>query len=210
MQKVAGAYRLGFGNEIMREQGIKGFYVSTLFRFEESFGATLEKTIELGRSFINVEYQREVLPLVLLFRGLRMIVDRYPEMTHFIGPVSISPWYPKFFQSMIVHYVTEMHPVDSAFANLVHPSTPFQPDFLKADPEVLMGHQMERVEKFDRYMYRLSNGRYRLPTMFKQYLKLNAKFLCFNVDPDFNNTLDALLFLRIADLPKDDRFAPKC
>ena len=203
-QQVAGAYRLGFGNEIMRDKGFKGFYVSTLFKFEERFGATLEKTIELGRSFVTVEYQREVLPLVLLLRGLAVVVIKNPEIEHFIGPVSISSWYPKFYQSMIVDYVTQNHPVNSELADVAHPTTPFHADFLKVDKEALMKNHTESIDKFDKYMFRLSNGEYRLPTLFKKYLKLNAKFLCFNVDPDFNDTLDALLFLTFTDFPEDE------
>ena len=203
-QQVVGAYRLGLGNEIMTNKGIKGFYVSTLFKFDPSFGETLKKTIELGRSFVAVEYQREVLPLVLLLRGLAVVVIKNPEIEHFIGPVSISSWYPKFYQSMIVHYVTEKHPVNAELATVAQPTTPFHRDFLKVDPEVLLKMNMESVDKFDKFMFRLSNGEYRLPTLFKKYLKLNAKFLCFNVDPDFNDTLDALLFLTFTDFPENE------
>lgn len=203
-QQVVGAYRLGFGNEIMRDKGIKGFYVSSLFKFDESFGETLKKTIELGRSFVTVEYQREVLPLILLLRGLAVVVTRNPEIEHFIGPVSISSWYPKFYQSMIVKYVTEKHPVNGELAQVASPTTPFHPDFLKVDPDVLLRDYMDSVDKFDKYMFRLSNSTYRMPTLFKKYLKLNAKFLCFNVDPDFNDTLDALLFLTFTDFPEDE------
>lgn len=203
-QQVAGAYRLGFGDEIMNRKGIQGFYVSTLFKFDESFGETLKKTIELGRSFVTVEYQREVLPLVLLLRGLAVVVTKNPEIKHFIGPVSISSWYPKFYQSMIVKYVTEKHPVNGELARVASPTTPFHPDFLKVDPDVLMKDYMDSIDKFDKFMFRLSNGSYRMPTLFKKYLKLNAKFLCFNVDPDFNDTLDALLFLTFTDFPEDE------
>ena len=203
-QQVAGAYRLGFGNEIMANQGIKGFYVSTLFNFDPAFGEILKKTIELGRSFVTVEYQREVLPLVLLLRGLAVVVIKHPEIAHFIGPVSISSWYPKFYQSMIVRYVSEKHPVNPELAQMAKPTTPFHPDFLKVDAEVLLRQNMESIDRFDKFMFRLSNGEYRLPTLFKKYLKLNAKFLCFNVDPDFNDTLDALLFLTFTDFPEDE------
>ena len=203
-QQVAGAYRLGFGNEIMKEKGIRGFYISTLFGFDPAFGETLEKTIELGRSFVTVDYQREVLPLVLLLRGLAAVVIKHPEIEHFIGPVSISSWYPKFYQSMIVRYVTEKHPVNPELANMAKPTTPFHEDFLKVDADVLMKENMESIDKFDKFMFRLSNGEYRLPTLFKKYLKLNAKFLCFNVDPDFNDTLDALLFLTFTDFPENE------
>ena len=203
-QQVVGAYRLGFGNEIMKNKGIKGFYVSTLFGLDEVFGETLQKTIELGRSFVTVEYQREVLPLVLLLRGLAVVVIKHPEIKHFIGPVSISSWYPKFYQSMIVRYVSEKHPVNSELAKVAHPITPFHENFLKVDADVLMKEHTETIDKFDKFMFRLSNGEYRLPTLFKKYLKLNAKFLCFNVDPDFNDTLDALLFLTFTDFPENE------
>jgi hypothetical protein len=72
------------------------------------------------------------------------------------------------------------------------------------DPDVLLRDYMDSVDKFDKFMFRLSNSIYRMPTLFKKYLKLNAKFLCFNVDPDFNDTLDALLFLTFTDFPEDE------
>ena len=203
-QKIVGCYRLGIGSEIVPKYGIKGFYVSTLVNISESFVPYLEHTIELGRSFVALDYQKEVLPLVLLLRGLSDVVVRYPNIKHFIGPVSISSWYPKFYQSMIVKYVTEKHPVSDDLAYMATPMTPFRPDFLKVDADVLMHGNMESIDKFDKFMFRLSNGQYRLPTLFKKYLKLNAKFLCFNVDPDFNDTLDSLLFLTFTDFPEDE------
>lgn len=203
-QKIAGCYRLGIGSEIIPKYGIKGFYVSTLVNFDEAFAEHLSNTIELGRSFVTLEYQKEVLPLMLLLRGLSDVVVRYPEAKHFIGPVSISSWYPKFYMSMIVKYVTEKHPVSEELAHMTTPMTPFHEDFLKVDADVLMQGNMDGIEKFDKFMFRLSNGQYRLPTLFKKYLKLNAKFLCFNVDPDFNDTLDSLLFLTFTDFPEDE------
>ena len=203
-QKIAGCYRLGIGSEIIPKLGIKGFYVSTLVDFDESFSDKLSHTIELGRSFVSLEYQKEVLPLVLLLRGLSDVVVRYPEINHFIGPVSISSWYPKFYQSLIVRFVSEKHAIEDELKDKVTPKTPFVPDFLKVDSDVLLQNNMTSVDKFDKFLFRLSNGEYRLPTLFKKYLKLNAKFLCFNVDPDFNDTLDALLFLTFTDFPEDE------
>ena len=141
---------------------------------------------------------------MLLLRGLSDVVVRYPHINHFIGPVSISSWMPKFYQSMIVKYVTEKHSVDDDLKQAVTPMTPFRADSLKVDMDVLMQGNMDSVDKFDKFMFRLSNGQYRLPTLFKKYLKLNAKYLCFNVDPDFNDTLDSLLFLTFTDFPEDE------
>ena len=203
-QKIAGCYRLGIGSEIIPKFGIKGFYVSTLVNIDDSFSDKLSHTIELGRSFVSLEYQKEVLPLMLLLRGLSDVVVRYPEINHFIGPVSISSWYPKFYLSLIARFVSEKHAVEDELKDKVTPKTPFTPDFLKVDADVLLQNNMNGVDKFDKFLFRLSNGLYRLPTLFKKYLKLNAKFLCFNVDPDFNDTLDALLFLTFTDFPEDE------
>ena len=203
-QKIAGCYRLGIGSEIMPKKGIKGFYVSTLVNIDEKFSDKLIHTVELGRSFVALEYQKEVLPLMLLLRGLADVVVRYPEINHFIGPVSVSSWYPKFYLSLIASFVSENHAVEESLQNKVTPKTPFDPDFHKVDADVLLQHNMNGVEKFDKFMFRLSNGEYRLPTLFKKYLKLNAKFFCFNVDPDFNDALDALLFLTFTDFPEDE------
>ena len=203
-QKIAGCYRLGIGSEIIPRFGIKGFYVSTLVNIDESFSDKLSHTIELGRSFVPLEYQKEVLPLMLLLRGLSDVVVRYPEINHFIGPVSVSAWYPIFYQSLIARFVSEKHAVEDELQGKVTPKTLFVPDFLKVDPDVLLENNMNGVDKFDKFLFRLSNGLYRLPTLFKKYLKLNAKFLCFNVDHDFNDTLDALLFLTFTDFPEDE------
>lgn len=204
-RRIAGCYRLGIGSEIIPKFGVKGFYVSTLVNIDDSFSKYLDHTIELGRSFVALDYQKEVLPLVLLLRGLSDVVVRYPQITHFIGPVSISSWYPKFYMSLIARFVSENHAIEDELKGMVMPKTPFEPDFLKVDADVLLqNHMNDGVDKFDKFLFRISNGDYRLPTLFKKYLKLNAKFLCFNVDPDFNDTLDSLLFLTFTDFPEDE------
>ena len=203
-QRIAGCYRLGIGSEIVPKYGIKGFYISTLVNINDSFSDKLAHTIELGRSFVALDYQKEVLPMMLLLRGLSDVVVRYPEINHFIGPVSISAWYPKFYLSLIARFVSEKHAVEEELKDQVTPKTPFVPDFLKVDADVLLKNNMNGVDKFDKFLFRLSNGEYRLPTLYKKYLKLNAKFLCFNVDPDFNDTLDSLLFLTFTDFPEDE------
>ena len=202
-QSIAGGYRIGLGDSIYEKYGARGFYVDSLFNIDPKFEPYLKETIELGRSFVSVDYQKDLMPLLLLLKGLMETIMRYPEMNYFIGPVSISSWYPKFYQSLMVYYVTTVH-TNKEMSKLFHPKTPFVPNFNKCDIDVLMEKNMETVDKFDRYLMKLSNGDYRMPTLFKKYLKINSKFLCFNVDPDFNDTLDGLLLLKFTDYPKEE------
>ena len=202
-QTIAGGYRIGIGDEIYEKYGARGFYVDSLFNIDPKFEPYLKETIELGRSFVSVDYQKDILPLMLLLKGLMETIMRYPKMNYFIGPVSISSWYPKFYQSLMVYYVTTKH-TNEEMSKLFNPKTPFVPNFNKCDIKILMEKNMDSVDKFDRYIRKLSNSDYRMPTLFKKYLNINSKFLCFNVDPDFNDTLDGLLLLKFTDYPKDE------
>ena len=42
-----------------------------------------------------------------------------------------------------------------------------------------------------------------VPILIKKYIKQNAKIIGFNVDPQFNNSLDGLIILDINDLPEE-------
>ena len=42
----------------------------------------------------------------------------------------------------------------------------------------------------------------RLPVLIKKYIKQNAKVVAFNVDPNFNDAVDGLMYIRISDLPE--------
>ncbi|MBR5249089.1 MAG: lysophospholipid acyltransferase family protein [Bacteroidales bacterium] len=203
-QQLVGAYRLGVGEDIYHASGINGFYSNTLFRYSPKIAAeVLPQAIELGRSFVANEYQREALPLMLLIKGLMLSVVKYPNCRYLIGPVSISNWYPDFYKSMMVHYITENHQA-AEFKGEITATSPFAIDTKRCELDALLSKKSDTVEKFDRFMLRLSNNTYRLPTLVKKYIKLNCRFLAFNVDKDFNNCLDGLILMDLKDTPREE------
>lgn len=201
--RLAGAYRLGFGEDIMKAKGVKGFYTSTLFSYEKPFEEILKYSLELGRSFVVLEYQKEALPLVLLIKGLFFSVVKNENIKYLLGPVSISSWYPKFYRSLMIYYIKNNHSAGD-IEKYVIPRNPFFPDYLRSSPEFLLSNKMESIEKFDRYLLKLSNNEYRLPTLVKKYLKINCKIVSFNVDPDFNYCVDGLVLLDINTISKQE------
>jgi hypothetical protein len=54
--------------------------------------------------------------------------------------------------------------------------------------------------KLDKFIFEIESE-YGIPVLLKKYIKLNAKIIGFNVDPDFNNCLDGLVILDIFDVP---------
>jgi putative hemolysin len=202
--KIVGAYRLGYGDEILKTKGIKGFYTKTLFDYNPEFHSYLNKSIELGRSFVTLEYQKEALPLMLLIKGLLYSVLNKPDVRYLIGPVSISSWYPKFYRSLMIEYLKRHHSVKE-LEKMMKPKNPFFPNFHRCNPDILLsGSRTDSIEKFDRYMLKLSDGEFRLPTLVKKYLKINASIINFNVDPDFNYCLDGLVFMDIFNVPEQE------
>ena len=87
---------------------------------------------------------------------------------------------------------------------MVAPKNPFVPNYGRVDIDALLATKMDNLESFDRFILKISNGQYRLPTLLKKYLRLNAKIINFNVDPDFNDCVDGLIMLNLNDIPTDD------
>ena len=202
-EEIAGAYRMGFCGEIIREHGgIKGIYSASLFRYTPAAEPLLSTCMELGRSFVALKYQREIHPLRLLFAGLVVSATKCPEAQYFIGPVSISNDYPDFYKSLAWHWLMAQPPFENA-GRFVGPTHPFAPDFLAVNPDDLTGRTIGDVEKFNRLIGVLSDGEYRLPVLIRKYYNCSARIAVFNVDPLFSNSLDGLIFLNFPKFPED-------
>lgn len=200
--RLVGAYRLGIGKEIYEKYGIDGFYTNTLFKFSDKMIERLPYSIELGRSFLSVEYKKEALPLMLLIKGLLYTVTRYDSCKFLFGPASISSWYPMFYRSSLVYSLNKLSSSD--YVGEITPRTPFRFDFLRSNPEVLFAGKCDNIDYLDKYIQRLSNGVYRIPTLIKKYVKLNAELLAFNVDKDFNYCVDGMVLLDLDKVPLEE------
>lgn len=200
---MVGAYRLGMGEDIINAYGVKGFYSNMFFRFSDKFAPVLKECVELGRSFITLEHQKDTMGLILLLKGLFYAMMKFQQYKHFIGPVSISSWYPLFYRSAMVYYL-KRYASTPQYAGMINPVTPFVENFGRVDPTIFMQGRMDSLEGFDRYLYKTSGGKYRFPTLVKKYLKMGSKIIDYNVDPDFNDCLDCLIMLTFSDIPVDD------
>ena len=103
-REIAGGYRMCDVPAQMARFGIKGLYTESLFRFNARFVRQLGPSIELGRSFIRPEYQRQFAPLLLLWKGIGAWVARHPEYAILIGAVSVSNQYSPASRELIARY----------------------------------------------------------------------------------------------------------
>lgn len=69
-QAVAGAYRAVVASGRWHKQGADGLYTTTLFHMSQNLASELDDALELGRSYVGGPWQRQALPLMLLWRGV--------------------------------------------------------------------------------------------------------------------------------------------
>ena len=84
-QKIAGAYRMALGCQVMKKYGMDGFYTGSLFEFDQEIQPFFRKVIEMGRAYISLEYQQKPLPLFLLWRGIVHVCLKNPEHKFLMG-----------------------------------------------------------------------------------------------------------------------------
>ncbi len=199
--KVAGAYRMGLGKNIYKKHGIEGFYVHTLFKFEPELHPMMENSIEMGRAFVIKEYQQKPMPLFLLWKGIVHITLRYPEYKYLIGGVSISNQFSNFSKSLMIEFM-KSHYYDPYVAQYIHPKKEYKVKLKDADKDFVFDATQADMNKFDKIIDEIEPGSLRIPVLIKKYVKQNARLVAFNVDPKFNNAIDGLMYIRIADIPE--------
>ncbi|WP_282132229.1 lysophospholipid acyltransferase family protein [Cellulophaga baltica] len=199
---IVGAYRMGLGAEIFKAYGIDGFYLQDLFRVEPELYAMMSESIEMGRAYIVKEYQQKPMPLFLLWKGIVHTTLRFPEYKYLIGGVSISNQFSNFSKSLMIEFMKSNY-WDPYVAQYIRPKKEFKVKLKDADKEFVFDETQADLNKFDKLIDEVEPGSLRLPVLIKKYIKQNAKVVAFNVDPLFNNSVDGLMYIKIADLPED-------
>ena len=200
-KRVAGAYRMGLGSEIYPKYGMEGFYLNDLFRFDSELHDMIKHSIEMGRAFIVKDYQQKPMPLFLLWRGIIHTTLRYPEHKFLLGGVSISNQFTDFSKSLMIEFMKSNY-YDPYIAQYIKPKKEFKVKLKDADKDFIFDEAEADLNKFDKIIDELEPGNLRLPVLIKKYLKQNARLVAFNVDPLFNNAIDGLMYIRIADIPE--------
>jgi putative hemolysin len=199
--KLVGAYRMGLGKEIYKKYGIKGFYVQSLFRIEPELHQMMDNTIEMGRAFIRDEYQQKPMPLFLLWKGIVHVTLRYPEYKYLMGGVSISNQFSDFSKSLMIEFM-KSHYYDPYIAQYIRPKKEYKVKLKDGDKDFVFDATKADLQKFDKIIDEIEPGILRIPVLIKKYVKQNARLVAFNVDPKFNNAIDGLMYIKVADIPE--------
>lgn len=197
--EVAGGYRLAWTPDILPAAGVNGLYTSTLFRYDPAFFERMGPAVEIGRSFIRAEYQKDFAPLLLLWQAIARSIAQRPGAPVLFGAVSISDEYCAASQEMMIRFITQQH-FCQQLSGLVKPRKPIRLN-LRGSELRLLAETLTGIDDLNAPIRDLEEGR-SVPVLLRQYLKLGGQIIAFNRDRHFSNAVDALLFV---DLRKTDR-----
>jgi putative hemolysin len=185
--RVVGAYRIGRTDRIVADRGVTGLYTRTLFQYDRELMEALAPALELGRSFVRPEYQRNYQALLLLWRGIGQFVVRNPEYRVLFGPVSISARYCDASHALLTAFLEQNH-LDASLSRMVVPLHPRPTTIVPGVCTI-----PSDLASADRLVTRFESDGKGMPVLLRQYLKLNARAIGFSVDPRFGQVVDALM-----------------
>ncbi|MBS0395247.1 MAG: lysophospholipid acyltransferase family protein [Proteobacteria bacterium] len=190
-REVVGGYRIGAVDRIYARYGTRGLYTHTLFDFHRSLLPSLGPALEIGRSFVRPQYQRSFAPLMLLWKGIAAYLVAHPQYRVLFGPVSISNDYSLASRALITGFLRAQS-ADRRRARLVRARNPV-PNSGSARLVRREAAGVGRLDAVESVVASLEPDGKGVPVLLRQYLKLGAEVLGFNVDPAFGNAIDVLV-----------------
>lgn len=205
--EVAGGYRLGDVLSMQQKYPHRPLYSATLFQFERGIEPYLNAGVELGRSFIRAQYRTRY-TLDYLWLGIGAYLRDHPQIRYLFGPVSISGAFPLAAQELLVWYFSHWYPAQQT-PMIAQPKHPFLLSDARRNEIATCFEGGNREESIRILKEALSELGVSIPPLFKKYADLcdegGVQFVCFSVDPNFNNSLDALLIVDLTKLKAQKR-----
>lgn len=205
-EEITGGYRFITGADIkLNADGTPRIATSHMFRFSERFIRDyLPYTVELGRSFVRLEYQttrhgnRAIYTLDNLWDGLGALTVIHPEIKYFFGKVTMYPGYSRECRDMILYFLHRHFPDRD---RLIEPITPLATE---ADPAV-----MERIFTGRDFMedYKILNHEVRahgltIPPLVNAYMGLSPTMRVFGtaINDVFGNVEETGILISFSDI----------
>jgi hypothetical protein len=171
-----------------------------LFHYKPEFFQRLGPAVELGRSFISREFQKDHSALFLLWQAISRSVAARPDSPTLFGAVSISARYSETSRQLITDFLAN-HTFHRELARFASPRRPFRARL--SCPEIaIISRHLSELDDLRPSMQDLNEDG-GVPVLLRHYLKLGGRVVGFHEDRHFSDSLDGLLIVDLL------RTAPK-
>lgn len=204
--EIVGGYRLGECQNLIRSHGRDSLYANHMFELRPDIEPYLCHALELGRCFVQPRYW-QTRALDYLWYGMGHYLARHPEIRYLFGSISLSNSYSSRARELIVSFYNAQFGTDKDMVNAKCPFTVSAEVQRLADKE-FRGEYRTCFKRLNRHLKALDET---LPMLFKHYVELcegkGCQFLDFNLAPDFNNAIGALMMLDLSQIkPNKQRY----
>ncbi len=205
-EQILGGYRFITGSDItIQPNGEPRIATAHMFDFSQRFMTEyLPYTIELGRSFVRLEYQstkagvKAIYVLDNLWDGLGALTVVYPEIRYLFGKVTMYPGYSKEGRNMILYFLNKHFPDPD---RLVWPKNPLETDIDEpAMEELFCGSSFKDDYRILNHSVRMLG--YNIPPLVNAYMSLSPTMRMFGtaINHEFGNVEESGIFFAISDI----------
>lgn len=205
-KEIMGGYRFILGRDIKRdEKGNPRIATSHMFRFSDKFlNEYLPVTLELGRSFVTLEYQntrskpKAIYALDNLWDGLGALTVVYPEIEYLFGKVTMYPDYGQECRDILLGFMHKYFPDPEG---LVEPLQPLPTRALTPEVQQLFSGGSYR-EDYKILNQLIRNGGRTIPPLVNAYMSLSPTMKMFGtaVNEEFGNVEESGIFFKISEI----------
>lgn len=209
--EIIGGYRYLYGsNWELDDDGQPKLATSHLFHFSDKFLKDyMPYTVELGRSFVALEYQnvrrnsKSIFALDNLWDGLGALTVLNPNLKYFFGKMTMYPSYIRRGRDMILYFLKKH------FDDKEHLIVPRKPLELQEDPEELKKLFSESDFKAD---YKILNREirqlgYNIPPLVNAYMGLSPTMKLFGtaINNGFGDVEETGILISVDEILEDKR-----
>ena len=202
---IIGGYRFITGKNIAIENGVPRIATSHMFNFSDQFlNEYLPYTLELGRSFVRLEYQsskagaKALYALDNLWDGLGALTVVYPEIKYLFGKVTMYPSYSVDCRNMILYFLHKHFPDND---NLVTPIKPLEANIdIAAMEKLFVGDCFKEDYKILNKSIR--DYGFNIPPLVNAYMSLSLTMRMFGtaINDEFGNVEESGIFFAIEEI----------
>lgn len=210
-EEILGGYRYLLGDEVeFDEEGKPLLATAHMFNFSEKFLKDyLPTTIELGRSFVTLEYQstragsKGLFALDNLWDGLGALTVVMPQVKYFFGKMTMYPSYNRFGRDMILYFLKKH------FNDKDRLITPVQPLLIETDEQILEKLFCHETFKED---YKVLNTEvrklgYNIPPLVNAYMSLSPTMRMFGtaINDGFGDVEETGILIAVDEILEEKR-----
>ena len=210
-EEILGGYRFLPPSDIrFQDNGQPRLATGHMFQFSDNFIENfLPQTVELGRSFVTLEYQstrnlaKSLYALDNLWDGLGALTVVIPGLKYFFGKMTMYPSFDRQARDMILHFLKRHFGDRDGLVTAVHPILPEMPedelrrlfveDDFRADYKVLNKAVRERG--------------FNIPPLVNAYMNLSPTMRVFGtaINEDFGKVEETCILIAVDEILEEKR-----